>query len=95
MKTMVNWLPNAGKYHIAGRGDVYYGPAPFNADKTKEEDMERFFKMPWVISHPDAKDKLYRCKGVESYALQWIREGAPIGLLVEEMAPTDEIAPPL
>ena len=83
MFTIINWLNAADKFELKGRGTVFAGPAPFAFDKTKPEDMERFYKMPWVISHPDARDQLWRVIGVESWAIDSIRQGAPIGILVK------------
>lgn len=83
MLTMINWLEDAEKFEIAGRGIVYSGKAPFDFDRNNQEDMNRFYKMPWVISHPDAKDKLWRVKAIESWALNKIGKNSPIGLLVE------------
>ena len=78
---MLNWLRQGDKFEIAGRGTVYTGPAPFSFNKNKDDDMERFYKAPWVISHPDARDKLWRVVGVESWAISRISEGSPIGIL--------------
>jgi hypothetical protein len=80
---IINWLKNAERYEIKGRGIVYAGESPFTFSKDCKEDMDRFYKMPWVISHDDARDKLWRVKGVESWAIMEIHAGAPIGILVE------------
>jgi hypothetical protein len=42
------------------------------------------WKRPWVISHLDAADKLWRVRGIEMFAVPTIHEGMSIGLLVEE-----------
>ena len=93
MKTLFNWLPAADKYHISGRGDVYAGPCPFEVDKSEVDWLDNFRKAPWVISHPDAKDKVFKVVGVESYAVSWIHLGQPVGLLVTEVigAELDEL----
>lgn len=64
-------------------GTIFTGPAPF--DFWRDERDDRFYEEQWQINHPDAVGKLYRVKGVESYAIRLIRRGAPIGLLVEEV----------
>ena len=87
MFTIINWLKDADKFELKGRGTVFTGSAPFDFDKTKPEDMDRFYKMPWVISHPDAKDRLWRVVGIESWAIAFISQGSPIGILVK---PWDE-----
>ncbi len=83
MSTTINWLKNVERFEIKGLGTVYVGNAPFDFDKSEEEDMNRFYKMPWAISHDDVRYKLWRVKGVESWAIQHISKGSPIGLLVE------------
>jgi len=88
METFFNWLPNAEKFHISGRGDVYAGACPFGVDKSKEDWTDRFYKCPWVISHADTMNKVFMVIGIESYAIQTIRQGQPVGLLVREI--TDE-----
>jgi len=85
METIINWLVNAEKHHISGRGDVYVGPAPFSFDKDNKADMDRLYDAPWVISHPDTRDRLFRVIGVESFCIRHISEGSNIGLMVEEI----------
>lgn len=88
MKTLFNWLPNPfnyEKFHISGRGDVYSGNCPFYVDRRDPNWLKLFTNMPWVISHPDAKDKVFRVIGVESYCTFQIWEGQGIGLLVKEI----------
>lgn len=87
MQVMINWLRNAKRYYVkplAGKGDLYCGPAPFSFSKLVQEDMDRVYNVPWAISHPDAMGKLYKVIDLESYAIFGIREGMPIGLLVNE-----------
>jgi hypothetical protein len=85
MDVLFNWLRSADKFHISGRGDVYAGPSPFSADKAQPGWQDRFCKVPWVISHRDARDKVFQCIGIESYCIQWIRDGMGVGLLVREI----------
>lgn len=80
---ILNWLKDANKYEIRS-GTVYTGPAPFDFDKRNSDDIECLMDRPWVISHPSAVDKLWRCKGIESYCINSISAGSPLGILVEE-----------
>lgn len=80
---IINWLKDAEEWEIKGGGIVYSGPAPFTFDKDSQDDMDALYKRPWVISHPNAKDKLWCVKRIESFAIQWIYEGVTIGILVE------------
>lgn len=83
-EVLPNWFKADGRYDTP-KGVVFTGPAPFDFDK-RNDSPDRFYKVPWLISHPDArKDCLYRVKGVESFAIQWIIKDQPIGLLVEEV----------
>jgi hypothetical protein len=87
---MADVLPNwfkADGYYLTPNGIVFTGPAPFDFDKVTDS-ADRFYNVPWLISHPAArKDCLYRVLAVESFALQWITQGQPIGLVVEEVPP--------
>lgn len=82
----INWLRNVESSYELGnnRGTVYVGECPFDVDKHNKEDCDMLWKRPWVINHPDTKDKLWRITGLESYAMQWIRQGQLIGIRVEE-----------
>lgn len=75
-----------GRFEVAGRGLVYTGRSPFDVDKGEAGWLERFTERAWVISSDDpaTKDRLWRCKGVESYCISRIAIGQPIGLLVEQ-----------
>jgi len=85
MDSLINWLKDAEKYEVRGQ-PVYAGPSPFTFDKGNPDDMARLMQRPWVISHPDAAGKLWKVTGLESFAIQTIREGSSIGLMVEEWA---------
>lgn len=86
MEVHPHWFKADGKYIIKDRGVLFSGPSPWSFDKSEPGWMDKFTKVPWVISHPEArKDCFYRVKGVESWALQVIHAGSPIGLLVEEI----------
>ena len=83
--THINWLRCEGKYTISNDRTIYSGPTPFSFDKESQEDMDRMYKVPWVISHETTRDKLYKVVGLESFAMRYIREGTMIGLMVEEV----------
>ena len=68
-------------YQISGRGVVFCGPSPFEFQRDKSMDE---FAGEWQIDHPDTNGKVFRVIGVESHCLLTIREGALIGLMVEE-----------
>lgn len=71
------------KFEIAGRGTVLTGPAPFSF--RRDEHDPRFYEAVWRINHPDTIGRLYRIKGVESYATVTISRGTSIAILVEEI----------
>ena len=88
--TLFNWFHADAYYEYQGR-KIFVGPAPFDMDKTNPHDMEKMYQRPWVISHERArKDCAYQLKGIESFAMQWIDRGQPIGLWVEEITTEKE-----
>lgn len=66
---------NAEWFHIEGRGDV--ASVRLDRDCLKDELLATF-------KHVVIDGKNYEVKGVESWALQTIREGQMIGLLVDK-----------
>jgi hypothetical protein len=76
------------RFEIAGRGTVFSGPAPFAFDRDNKDDMDKFLKHRWVISHDSIEGshpKFWAVRAVECYAMPHIREGSPIGLAVKEL----------
>jgi len=70
------------RFLLKGRGIVYAGPCPFAWDK---KDGLSAWEGEWLISHPEADHTTtYKILGVESFCLQVIRDGSPIGILVDE-----------
>ncbi len=83
MEALVNWLKDADK-HESRRGTIYTGPAPYTFNNNKSDESYRaLFAAPWVISHPDARDQLFKAKGIECFCIPTISVGTPIGVLVE------------
>lgn len=78
----VNWFEAEDRFYIAGRGILFTGRSPLEVDKSKGG-LDTFYEKPWVINHPEARDKIWQVTGVDSYATAWIRKGAPIGILVK------------
>lgn len=79
-------------YHVKGRGKVYCGPCPFTWNK---EDGLGAWAGRWLISSPEAEhDRTYTVKGVESFCLQVIREGSPVGIVVESNEDQEVAGPP-
>jgi|APSaa5957512493_1039668.scaffolds.fasta_scaffold114101_2 hypothetical protein len=73
----------AEKKHSVQDKTVFSGRSPFGFENT-DAGKKMFFDDEWLIIHAEAEDnKLYRCTGVECYALQYIGEGSLIGLRVE------------
>lgn len=64
---------------IKGRGRLAQVDCPF--DWNKEDPSQNMIGDEVLID-----GKLYRVKGIESWAVTHISRGAPIGLLVEEVA---------
>lgn len=76
------------RFELAGRGTVWTGPCPFRWNKDGGLDA---WKGEWLISHPEADHtKTFTVVGVDSFCLQTIREGSPVGLLVKEVVRDDQ-----
>lgn len=68
-------------FEIKGRGRLWCGPCPFRWNK---DDGLAAWEGRWSIEHPDLDPSVpYKVTAVESYALQIIRKGAEVGLLIE------------
>jgi hypothetical protein len=81
---LINILKQAEKHNLPGKPLVFSGPCPFYVAKKNHEDWDTLTKRPWVIDHPEARDKLWHVVAVESFCIAWIAEGSPIALYVEE-----------
>ena len=86
-EALINWLrPPCDTFHINGRGRVFTGQAPFRFATDMpigSESHERFFKVPWVISHDKARDCLWRVVGVERFMVGgWQGPNVGVGLIV-------------
>jgi hypothetical protein len=64
-----------GWFHIKGRGDV----AAVVNDEEFQRDTQHLIGERVMID-----GNVYTVVGVETFCLEWIREGAPISLLVKE-----------
>lgn len=90
-----NWLRATNRFPLEGHREVYVGKSPIAADKRESNWQDRFYKIPWVISHPGAKDKLFKCIGMEDNLLSTIMVDEDIALLVEEIKLGGTHQPPL
>jgi len=81
MGEIIQWFKATDVFKVRGK-DLFLGPIPFRFDKSRADDLK---KVKLLISHPKAKkDCLYKILGIESYALQELGKGSPVGFLVEE-----------
>lgn len=80
------------KFMILGKGNDNYidaqtmwcGPCPFEWDKADGMDA---WDGDWLISHPDADHtKTFKVFCIESFTLQIIHKGSPVGLIFKEIS---------